>query len=62
MRGGVRKLWTTEDYWAVWLGLAIVLVKHTADRPEDEGSRELKEALSEFREDLRRLSFVRRTK
>ncbi len=24
MRGGVRKLWTTEDYWAVWLGLGIV--------------------------------------
>jgi len=26
MRGGVRKLWTTEDYWAVWLGLGIVVL------------------------------------
>jgi uncharacterized membrane protein YadS len=24
MRDGVRKLWITEDYWAVWLGLGIV--------------------------------------
>ena len=22
----LRKLWTTEDYWAVWLGLGIVLM------------------------------------
>jgi uncharacterized membrane protein YadS len=25
MPEGLKKLWTTEDYWAVWLGLGIVL-------------------------------------
>jgi len=25
MATGLRQLWTTEDYWAVWLGLGIVL-------------------------------------
>ncbi len=26
MREGLRKLWTTEDYWAVWLGLGTVVL------------------------------------
>lgn len=26
MREGLKKLWTTEDYWAVWLGLGIVVL------------------------------------
>ena len=26
MRDELSKLWTTEDYWAVWLGLGIVLL------------------------------------
>ncbi|MEJ2581528.1 MAG: putative sulfate exporter family transporter, partial [Acidobacteriota bacterium] len=26
MHSEVQKLWKTEDYWAVWLGLGIVLL------------------------------------
>ena len=26
MPGEIERLWKTEDYWAVWLGLGIVLL------------------------------------
>jgi hypothetical protein len=26
MARALNKLWTTEDYWAIWLGLGIVLL------------------------------------
>ena len=29
MRSELQKLWKTEDYWAVWLGLGIVLLGAT---------------------------------
>ncbi len=26
MANGIQKLWKTEDFWAIWLGLGIVLL------------------------------------